>query len=179
MDEELRDAMQRRLATNRRDRSPGRRGRNRPLLLGLAHDAASDRLAPTHGIRRGLGCRYDVSHRPVAGGSRAAPDARRVPVADPERLIVRALLRLLTDPPGLLGHLGEAEVLPAGLPEQHRLIVATRRLGEGWSQFGLSEQRAVLHRPLRRVDVTDEEVILHVHPRGPPARRHHAVPPDA
>ena len=164
VDEELWQAVQGRLATNRTDRSPGRRSRNPALLLGLAHDAAGDRLTPTHAVRRGVRYRYYVSHRLVAGGRRGAPDGRRVPAADLERLVVDALLRLLADPPELLGHLGTAGVLPAGLPEQHRMIAAARALAERWPQLGPAEQREGLHRLLRRVDVTDEEVTIRIDP---------------
>lgn len=164
VEEDLWDAVQQRLATNRHDRSPGRRSSKPAPLLGLAYDASGDRLTPTHTIRRGVRYRYYVSHRLVTGGRRSAPDGRRIPANDLERLVVDALLQFLTDPQRLFGSLGEAGALPTSLPEQHRLMRAAQALADRWPRLNPSEGRDLLHRLLTRVDVTDEAITLQLAP---------------
>ncbi len=164
VEEELWDAVQRRLASNRQDRSPGRRSSNPAILLGLAYDASGDRLTPTHAIRRGVRYRYYVSHRLVTDGRRSAPEGRRIPANDLERSVVDTLLQFLTDPPRLLGRLGDTGTLPTSLPKQHRLIHAAQALADGWPQLSPAEGRALLHRLLTRVDVTDEAITLQLDP---------------
>ncbi|WP_084698032.1 recombinase family protein [Muricoccus aerilatus] len=164
VERDLWDAVQQRLATNRQDRSPGRRSSNPAPLLGLAYDASGDRLTPTHAIRRGVRYRYYVSHRLVTGGRRSAPEGCRIPANDFERLVVDTLLQFLTDPPRLLGGLDEAGALPTSLPEQHRLMRAAQALADRWPRLNPSEGRDRLHRLLTRVDVTDEAVTLQLDP---------------
>jgi DNA invertase Pin-like site-specific DNA recombinase len=164
VEEDLWQAVQQRLASNRQDRSPGRRSRNPALLLGLAHDASGDRLTPSHAIRRGVRYRYYVSHRLVTGGRHSAPDGRRIPASDLERLVVEALMQFLADPPRLLSRLGEAELLPRSLGEQQELTHAAGALVSSWPQLSPEEQRDLLHRLLTRIDVTDEAVTLHADP---------------
>jgi hypothetical protein len=80
----------------------GRRGRNPALLLGILYDASGDRLTPTHAVRRGVRYRYYVSHRLVVSGRKGAPDGRRIPASDLDRLVTDALLQHLADPVKLL-----------------------------------------------------------------------------
>ncbi|SHJ28120.1 Recombinase [Roseomonas rosea] len=162
--EELWDAVQQRLANNRQDRSPGRRSNNPALLLGLVHDASGDRLTPTHAVRRGVRYRYYVSHRLVTDGRRKAPDGRRIPANDLERLVVDTLLQFVTDPPRLLGRLNEEGALPSSLSGQKELIRAAQALADGWPQLSPKDGRNLLHRLLTRVDVTDKAITLRLDP---------------
>ncbi|WP_342666351.1 recombinase family protein [Muricoccus aerilatus] len=116
VERDLWDAVQQRLATNRQDRSPGQRSSNPAPLLGLAYDASGDRLTPTHAIRRGVRYRYYVSHRLVTDGRCRAPDGRRIPANDLERLVVDALLQFLTDRRGCSAVWAMAERSPRACP---------------------------------------------------------------
>jgi hypothetical protein len=188
LDQELWDGVQQRLAQNRRERGAGQRGRNPALLLGILYDASGDRLTPTHAVRRGVRYRYYVSHRLVVSGRKGAPDGRRIPASDLERLVTDTLLQYLADPVRLLALLGEAGAALSSISKQHQLIRAAKELAQAWPTLDPARQREFLHRLIGRVDVSDEAVTLQLDPgqllnalnaRGQAAATLTALPDDS
>ena len=80
--------VQRILETNRVDRETGAYAAEPSLLAGLLFDDAGERLKPTHANKKGRRYRYYVSQRLVTGGKSSAPNGRRIPAGDLERLVV-------------------------------------------------------------------------------------------
>lgn len=166
VEEDLWAAVQERLASNGGERR-GRRGAGpgRPaLLLKVLYDGTGDRLTPTHAIRRGKRYHYYVSHRLITKGKRHAGDGLRVPAADLDRLVTGALLDRLGNVSSLRDLLREGDVLPKSLSEQQRLMRGAAELKEGWPKLDPAEQRALLHRLLRRVEVSEQAVTLQLSP---------------
>ena len=97
VDPELWAAVQRILEANRVDRETGADAAEPSLLAGLLFDEAGERLTPTHANKKGRRYRYYVSQRLVTGGKPSAPNGRRIPAGDLERLVIDRVRDWLAD----------------------------------------------------------------------------------
>ena len=110
------ERVQQQLASNRKARHEGARGRAPSLLVGLVYDEAGERYTPSHSVKAGKRYRYYVTRGGLPQQARAVR-SRRMPADDLESVVMQRLLRLLGEKRALLDALSspqdEASVLQA------------------------------------------------------------------
>jgi DNA invertase Pin-like site-specific DNA recombinase len=164
IDRELWDAVQQQFATNRYERTTGKRARSPSLLAGLLFDHAGEPMTATHAVKRNKRYRYYVSRSLVTGNRDANPEGRRVPAGDIEQMVSERLQKLFADRSALFPGLQQAGTLPTDVDAQQRLLRQAGQLARRWSEPSPSEQRNILRLMLARVEVQQDQVEVQVNP---------------
>jgi len=162
IDPALWDTVQARLADNAIERGTGMRVKNPSLLAGLLFDAEGERMTPSHAIKNRKRYRYYVSRSLITDGRADAASGLRIPAAEIEQIVVNRIRRLLVEPANLL----EITLAQTGerLLEPALLAVAEKRASD-WVRMSPLYQRVIVLALVQRVDVSLEQVIVHLRPR--------------
>ena len=156
VDPELWAAVQRIL-----DSQPGRsrdRRRCRPNQVcwpGLLFDEAGERLTPTHANKQGRRYRYYVSQRLVTGDKRSAPNGRRIPAGDLERLVIDRVRDWLADEAAVFHAI---EPLVVDVDRRQAVLEQAADLSERWPELAPSESKAIIRQLVQRIEVGREMV---------------------
>ena len=106
VDQDLWDAVQRKLRANGVERSDGRKSDSPAILTGVLFDAAGEPMTPTHAAKKGVRYRYYVSRHLVTGMQSGDP-GQRLPAPGLENLVIARLRAFLADPAAVDGALPE------------------------------------------------------------------------
>jgi DNA invertase Pin-like site-specific DNA recombinase len=131
------------------------------LLAGKLFDAAGDRLTPSHANKKGRRYRYYISQRLIQGGG-AAQGRMRIPAAEIESAVARALKDALLDGLRLLVFMGAETLKPTAIKQclaRARAVVGT--LGKSGKED--AAQWASL---IERVVVAESELFISLSPAG-------------
>jgi site-specific DNA recombinase len=161
VDPELWATVQKILDTNRVDRETGADAAEPSLLAGLLFDEAGERLTPTHANKQGRRYRYYVSQRLVTGDRRSAPDARRIPAGDLERLVIDRIRDWIADEAAVYHAI---EPLVADVDRRQAVLEQAVDLSERWPELAPSEGKAILRRLVHRIEVGRDSVQVEVRP---------------
>ncbi len=165
VDQELWDAVQAKLMENRVERATGGATGDPSLLAALLYDGEGNRMTPSHAVKNGKRYRYYVSRPLVTGSRTAAPDGRRIPAAEIERLVADRVCTFLSS---------DAEVFEAiqgwnrEVAELKRLVEQAVELSETWSTLSPAQTRSILRALIVRIDVQATKVDIHLVPAGLP-----------
>ncbi len=99
--QDLWDAVQRKLADNRANRTSRTNASHPSLLAGLLYDETGDRLSPTHANNHGKRYRFYISHR-LTTQRRRKTEGWRIPALELEKTVLSGLAGMLRDPEALL-----------------------------------------------------------------------------
>ncbi len=166
VDADLWERCQERIASNRVDRATGTGIAAPSLLMGLVHDDAGVRMTPTHANKNGTQYRYYVSQNLVRG-ERADPTstALRLPAGDLERLVQQRLAAFLGD----AGAIYQATLgIESDGNARWAIVHAASALADRWEGLATTLRRAMLARPLVRIDVRRLAIELTVRPDAIP-----------
>ena len=161
VDPELWAAVQRILAANRVDREIGADAAEPSLLAGLLFDEAGERLTPTHANKKGRRYRYYVSQRLVTGGKPSAPNGRRIPAGDLERLVIDRVRDWLADEAAVFHAI---EPLLVDVDQRQAVLEQAADLSERWPELAPSESKAVIRQLVQRIEVGRDAVQVEVRP---------------
>jgi DNA invertase Pin-like site-specific DNA recombinase len=168
--------VQRILEANRVDREIGADAAEPSLLAGLLFDDAGERLTPTHANRKGRRYRYYVSQRLVTGGKPSAPDARRIPAGDLERLVIDRVREWLADEAAAFHAI---EPLLVDVDRRRAVLDQAADLSHRWPKLAPSE-KAVIRQLVQQIEVSRDLLKIEVQParllQGLAAAE--ALPPD-
>ena len=95
VDQELWDAVQTKLMQNRAARTNGGVAGDPSMLAGLLYDDQGNGMTPSHAVKNGKRYRYYVSRPLITGSKTMAPDGRRIPAAEIERLVADRICTFL------------------------------------------------------------------------------------
>jgi site-specific DNA recombinase len=118
LDRPIFDRVQAKLKKNAVDRAMRLKG-SPALLIGRIFDDVGNRMTPSHSNKRGLRYRYYVSHALIQGRRRLAGTVRRVPAAEIEDVVLRAVRQnlasddpknILSDQNAVIAHVGKITV---------------------------------------------------------------------
>jgi site-specific DNA recombinase len=122
------------------------------LLTGLLHDAAGDRLVPSHAVKAGKRYRYYISSHLVTGSRSDNSNGIRVPSAELETGVIERIAQFLADRSALFEALQPIE------PDLRRLQQQTARaaeIAEGLGRASRPELAAMLPTLVGRVTVRE------------------------
>jgi site-specific DNA recombinase len=148
VDQELWDAVQRRLDENAVDRKIGRNVREVSLLAGLVIDEHRRPMSVSHANKGTRRYRYYVTHPDHARDKQAW----RVPAHDLEQIVIARVGEHLAD---LSRHLHE----PQGAGLDQRIQAAEALMGQ-LSSHNPQQMRAALLRLINRIEVCEERVVI-------------------
>jgi site-specific DNA recombinase len=160
-DSELWAAVERVLEANRVDLEIGADAAEPSFLAGLLFDEGGKRLTPTHANKKGRRYRYYVSQRLVTGGKPSAPDARRIPAGDLERLVIDRIRDWIADEAAVYHAI---EPLVADVDRRQAVLEQAVDLSERWPELAPSEGKAILRRLVHRIEVGRDSVQVEVRP---------------
>jgi DNA invertase Pin-like site-specific DNA recombinase/AraC-like DNA-binding protein len=161
VDQELWDAVQAKLTGNRVERAKGGATGDPSVLAGLLYDDLGNRMTPSHAIKGGKRYRYYVSRPLITGSRTAAPDGRRIPAAEIERLVSDRVCTFLSN---------DTEIFEAiqgenrEVAELKRLIERAAKLSKTWTTLSPAQTRSILRALIARVDVQATKVDIHLIP---------------
>ena len=155
--------MQRILEANRVDRETGADAAEPSLLAGLLFDEAGERLTPTHANKKGRRYRYYVSQRLVTGGKPSAPNGRRLPAGDLERLVIGRVRDWLADEAAVFHAI---EPLLVDVDERQAVLERAAAMSERWPELAPSESKAIIRQLVHRIEVGRDLVQVEVRPAG-------------
>jgi DNA invertase Pin-like site-specific DNA recombinase len=159
IDQPLWDAVQGQIAGNTAARNSGTRTHQPSLLAGMLFDAEGNRMTPSYAVKKGTRYRYLVSRPVITQDQRESSTALRVPAAEIEHLVTSRVRQWLLDP----GSIYEATQLP-DLSAQRRLIARAVEIGKSWTELPGTRQRAFLTTLIDRIDVTADQIDIHLRP---------------
>jgi len=150
------ERVQQQLASNRKARHEGARGRAPSLLVGLVYDEAGERYTPSHSVKAGKRYRYYVTRGGLPQQARAVRSGR-MPADDLESVVMQRLLRLLGDKLALLDALSspqdEACVLQA-------LLAAAGAQCHAWPALAPDQLRALLRTLIIKVTIASNTIAM-------------------
>ena len=161
VDQELWDAVQAKLTENRVERANGSAASNPSLLAGLLYDDLGNRMTPSHAVKNGKRYRYYVSRPLITGSRTAAPDGRRIPAAEIERLVADRVCTFLSN---------DAEIVEAiqgwnhEVAELKRLVERAAELSKEWVNLSPAQTRSIIRALIVRIDVQATTVDIHLVP---------------
>jgi hypothetical protein len=153
--------VQRILEVNRVERENGADAAEPSLLAGLLFDEAGERLTPTHANKQGRRYRYNVSQRLVTGARPSAPNGRRIPAGDLERLVIDRVRDWLADEAAVYHAI---EALVADVDHRQAVLEQAADLSERWPKLAPSESKAVIRQLVQRIEVGRDAVQVEVRP---------------
>jgi site-specific DNA recombinase len=136
--------------------------KNPSLLVGLLFDGKGHRMTPTHAIKNGRRYRYYVS-RPLIVESRSDAAGLRIPAAEVEQIVTNRIRQLLSEPASVFAIIEAHATEPR---RQQTLIAQAAKLAQAWDRMSPLQTRARLLALVQRVDVTSDQVIVRLRPRG-------------
>ncbi len=155
---ELWDAVQAKLnAGNSGDRSASAAG-DSSLLTGLLFDETGDRLTPSHATKQGRRYRYYVSRRLIEGSS-DDPTGWRLPALEIERVVISALVALLTNPRELMTMIGDYNLVATTLNQS---LSTFRQLTEKIQQSTSLENRNLIAPLVTRITIASGTLVLQI-----------------
>ncbi len=161
VDRELWDAVQAKLMENRVERATGGATGDPGSLAGLLYDGEGNRMTPSHAVKNGKRYRYYVSRPLITGSRTAAPDGRRIPAAEIERLVADRVCTFLSN---------DAEIFEAiqgwnhEVAELKRLVERASELSKEWAILSPAQKRSILRALIVRIDVQATTVNIHLVP---------------
>jgi DNA invertase Pin-like site-specific DNA recombinase len=159
IDETLWQAVQDRLAANRRARSLGIGADEPSLLAGLIFDADNNRLSPSHAVKKGKRYRYYVSATLIRGPRSAHRAGQRIPAGDIEGLVLDRIRALLHS------ELEASDALTPFCLDAARQQLALAKLAElaaGWSTLSSLELREIVRSTVQRVEAGGDRIVVNV-----------------
>jgi len=163
IDQETWDAVQARMAQNRRDRHAFASARIRSPLAGLLFDAKGTRFTPSHASKKdGKRYRYYIDQALTKGITPATADLPRIPALEIEGAVRKGLVEFLGDLPKLLDALGE-EILSTA---RERALKQAAHVIEELRVATPSTWMPLVRPVLQRVIVEEGAIRLHIAPRG-------------
>ncbi|HVY89883.1 MAG TPA: recombinase family protein [Hyphomonadaceae bacterium] len=163
VDEDLWSAVQTILAENRVDRTSGRGVIDPSLLAGMLFDARSERMTPSHAVKKGKRYRYYVSSHLVSSASEG--HGQRLPAPEIERIVVRRLGDWFADAPAATDALaGDGPEL--GAPAQRTMVDAIARIAKRWPELPRDELRQLLLTVDARIQVHVDRVDISLSATG-------------
>jgi site-specific DNA recombinase len=161
IDQPLWDRVQATLAENGVDRQIGNTTKARSLLAGLIHDGSGNRMTPTHAVKDGKRYRYYVSRPLIIERRSNASAARRVPAAEVEQVVTDRIRAFLADAAAVFDAVGSAVTETA---EQKRLVGKAAELARLWPTLLPARLRGILCALVRRIEVREAALDLHLVP---------------
>ena len=161
VDQELWDAVQAALTENRVERTNGGATGDPSMLAGLLYDDQGNRMTPSHAVKNGKRYRYYVSRPLITGSRTVAPDGRRIPAAEIERLVADRVCIFLSN---------DAEIFEAiqgwnhEVAELKRLVERAAELSKEWVNLSPAQTRSILRALIVRIDVQAATVDIHLVP---------------
>jgi len=161
IDQPLWDTVQAQLAGNTAQRNSATRIRQPSLLTGMLFDCRGNAMTPTHAVKKGRRYRYYVS-RPLITKERSDGSAGlRLPAEAIEQLVTGRVRQWLLDPGSIYPVMQRID--PSA---QRRLIARAVETGKSWSQLPAARQRALLAGLVERIDISANQIDIHLHARG-------------
>ncbi|HZZ59639.1 MAG TPA: recombinase family protein [Roseiarcus sp.] len=159
VDEDLWRRVQSHLEENRMERREGDKALEPSLLAGIAFDARSEPMTPTHAVKKGTRYRYYISRRLITGPATATSQGQRVPASNLEALVIGRLRALLADPVEFLNAISNGE---RDSPMQMRLRNAAAALSARWGHLPIVTQQDLARSVLVRAQVDADRIDLDV-----------------
>ena len=161
IDQPLWDAVQAQLDSNAAERNSGTRNHQPSLLAGMLFDGDGNRMTPSHALKMGTRYRYYVSGSLITKDRTQTSAGLRIPAAEIEQLVSSRVHRWLLDPGSIY------KSTSARLPDsstQQRLVARAADLGKYWPQLPVARQRAVLAALVERIEVSLDQIDIHLRP---------------
>ena len=155
LDRDLFDAVQAKLSDQRTSYT-AERAKSESLLIGRIYDDRGNRMSPSHARKQSIRYRYYVSSPLLHGQAERAGSVRRVPAADIEALVGRAVREHLgdstrTDDRDLIStHVARVEVRADQLAVELKAPRQRQTRGRGNGSSEQDADRRVLHIPWRK-----------------------------
>jgi len=155
LDRDLFDAVQAKLSDQRTSYT-AERAKSESLLIGRIYDDRGNRMSPSHARKQSIRYRYYVSSPLLHGQAERAGSVRRVPAADIEALVGRAVREHLgdstrTDDRDLIStHVARVEVRADQLAVELKAPRQRQTRGRGNGSSEQDADRTVLHIPWRK-----------------------------
>ncbi len=155
LDRDLFDAVQAKLSDQRTSYT-AERAKSESLLIGRIYDDRGNRMSPSHARKQSIRYRYYVSSPLLHGQAERAGSVRRVPAADIEALVGRAVREHLgdstrTDDRDLIStHVARVEVRADQLAVELKAPRRRQTRGRGNGSSEQDADRTVLHIPWRK-----------------------------
>jgi site-specific DNA recombinase len=162
IDEPLWDAVQAQLASNTADRNSGERNHQPSLLAGMLVDGEGNRMTPSHAVKKGTRYRYYVSGSLITKDRTEATAGLRIPAEEIEQLVSSRVHRWLLDP-GSIYKSTAARLADASM--QQRLVARAADIGKHWHELPVARKRAVLAALIERIDVSLDQIDIHLRPQ--------------
>ena len=159
VDEDLWRRVQSHLEENRMERREGDKALEPSLLAGIAFDASSEPMTPTHAVKKGTRYRYYISRRLITGPASDSSRGQRVPASNLEALVIGRLRALLTDPVEFLNAISNGE---RDAPMQKRLRDAAAALSARWEHLPTETLHDLTRSILVRAQVHSHRIDLDV-----------------
>jgi len=156
VDEDLWNAVQRKLAENAARRSTRTNGKQNALLTGLLHDGLGRRMTPSYANRQGKRYRYYITHAQERQGANG--NAMRVPAHDLEQMVVQRLRDFLRD--------DTAVQEASGAQDAMAMQACLDRTYAAAGALAVPEPNALhteLRRIVARIDLRDDRLDIGVH----------------
>ena len=150
VDETLWKQVQRKLATNRTERTSGANAAEPSLLAGLVYDDTGQRMTPSHANKQGTRYRYYVSKSLVTGRRRSASRGRRVPARELEGLIEDRLRRFLASRAEIFG---AVDGLGEDAGRAAEVVARANEMAGRWPSLAAPERRTILNAIVHRVEL--------------------------
>jgi hypothetical protein len=125
----------------------------------MLFDGDGHRMTPTHAISKGRRYRYYVS-RPLITKDQTEPSpGLRIPAGEIEQLVTSRMGQWLVDP----GSVYQATRL-SDPSMQRRLIARAAEIDKIWPELPEARQRAFLTALIKRIDIGDNRIDIHIRP---------------
>jgi hypothetical protein len=160
IDQPLWDAVQAQLAGNATQREGGNT-RQPSLLTGMLFDRDGNRMTPSHAVKKGTRYRYYVSSSLITKDRTENSGGLRIPAAEIEQLVSDRVHRWLLDP-GSIYKSTSARLADAST---QRFIARAAEIGKHWPESPVARKRAVLAALIERVEVTVDQIDIHLRPQ--------------
>ena len=147
------------LVDNRVNREAGSYAKQPSLLAGLAFDEHSERLTPSHAVKKGTRYRYYVSRSLIIGTAKDRSKGRRIPAGNLENLVITKLRAFLADQGAILDAIRDEHA--DGAP-QKRLIARSCQIAVELGALAPEQIRAMLMTLVSRVDIKPDHVEINV-----------------
>lgn len=161
IDQELWDAVQARLESNRVEIKTGQRAATPSLLAGFLFDANGRRMTPSHSAKGRTRFRYYVT-QPLNQEARASVrDGQRISASEIETKVTERFLDWLQDSAGMLPVI---QMYMGSAAEQQRVLDQIKNFLAQWPTLSPAQMRGVLIQVLKRVIVADSQIQMEVRP---------------
>jgi site-specific DNA recombinase len=151
------EAVQAKLAGNRRGERHVRATAHASLLAGKLFDGAGERMVACHAKKGARRYRYYVSHSLQHGGDAASSQGLRLPAAEIEALVCAKLAELFGEPVALIERIaepGEAPNIDARLLSEAQRLAEMLR-GDDWTGIA-----GLLATVVQRIDITADAISI-------------------